>query len=155
MDEKPKYILPERNPKTHTAHKREVWWQITLPLVFGCLLLAVVIGGLVRVATDSTTEIGRWADISQMWVMLPAFGAALLLLVLLIGVTYLVTKLIGVLPGYARLAQDTITVAMLKVMGVSNILVKPVLKLKGWLAAVQRARQVVLKPFTSRQDDEY
>jgi hypothetical protein len=154
MSEKPKFILPERNPKTHAAHRREVWWQITLPLLLGCLLLVALIAGVIWAATDPASEVGRWADISLMWIMLPALFAALVMLILLIGITYLVSKLLGVLPGYARLVQDFFTVGKLKVIQFSDTLVKPVMKLKSWSAGAQRARQVAAEPLTPQPSDE-
>ena len=72
MDEKPEFVLPERNPKTHAAHRKEVGWQITLPLIIGCLLLALLMTGVIWSAAGANPELRRWADISLVWTLLPA-----------------------------------------------------------------------------------
>jgi hypothetical protein len=155
MNEKPPVVLPERNPQTHAAHRKEVWWQIILPLILGCLLLLLAIAGVIWAAAGSNAQVTRWADISLIWLILPALIFALLTLGMLVGITYLVSKLLGVLPGYARLVQDSILAAGQKMMQATDALVAPILKLKSWSAAAQRARQVAtaaLKP-SSRADE--
>jgi hypothetical protein len=154
MDEKPQFVLPERNPQTHAAHRRDVLRQITLPLVIGSLLLVACMALVIIAAAGGNGEVRRWADVSLVWLILPALFFALLMLGLLIGITYLVSKLLGVLPGYARLVQDGYTALTGKVMHLSDALILPVLKLKGWAAAGRKARQVVTAPFTSGQRPE-
>ena len=74
---------------------------------------------------------------------------ALLGLAVVVGLTALVSKLLGGLPGYARLVQDSFKNIQATAQRVNNALVAPALKLKSWSAAARRARQVVselLKP---------
>jgi hypothetical protein len=146
MNEKPQFVLPERNPQTHAAHRKDVGWQITLPLVIGCLVLVLAIAGVIWAAASSNPQVSRLADISLIWLILPALFFALLGLGVMIGITYLVSKLLGVLPGYARLVQDTFTNIYAKALKANNALVAPALKLKSWSAAARRARQVVSEP---------
>ena len=155
MDEKPQFVLPERNPQTHAAHRRDVLRQITLPLVIGSLLLVAGMALVIIAAAGANGEVRRWADLSLIWLILPALIFSLLILGLLFGLTYLVSKLLGILPGYARLVQDGYTGLTGKVMHLSDALVLPVLKLKGWSAAARKVRQVATAPFTlwPRQED--
>ncbi len=155
MNEKPPVVLPERNPKTHAAHRKEVWWQITLPLVIGCLVLVLAIAGVIWAAAGSRPQVTRWADISLIWLILPALFFALLGLGVLVGITYLVSKLLGVLPGYARVVQNAIASVQQKALKANNVLVAPALKLKSWFAGARRARQVVTEPLKlgQRQKD--
>jgi len=155
MDEKPQFVLPERNPQTHAAHRRDVLRQITLPLVIGGLLLVAGMALVIIAAAGANGEVRRWADLSLIWLILPALIFSLLILGLLFGLTYLVSKLLGILPGYARLVQDGYTGLSGKVMHLSDALVLPLLKLKGWSAAARKARQVATAPFSSdpRQED--
>jgi xanthine/uracil permease len=155
MDEKPQFVLPERNPQTHAAHRRDVLRQITLPLVIGSLLLVAGMALVIIAAAGASGEVRRWADISLVWLILPALFFSLLILGLLTGITYLVSKLLGVLPGYARLVQDGYTTLTGKVMRLSDALVLPLLKLKGWAAAARKARQVATQLITPgpRQED--
>mgnify|MGYP001054377048 FL=1 len=149
MNEKPQFVLPERNPTTHAAHRKQVWWQITLPLVIGCLVFALAFAGVVWAASGASPEITRWADISLIWLILPALFFALLGLGVVVGLTVLVSKLLGVLPGYARLVQDSFKNIQAKTLKFNDALVAPALKLKSWSAAARRARRVaseLLKP---------
>ncbi len=151
MDDKPKFVLPERNPKTHAAHRKEVGWQITLPLVIGCLIIALAVAGVIWSAVDANPELSRWSDISLIWLILPALFFTLIPLAVLFGLTFLVSKLLGVLPGYARLVQDTFVNIHSKVLRFSDALVAPSLKLKSWSAGARRARQVITKPLRPTQ----
>ena len=48
MPNEPKpFVLPERNPLTHARHRKEVFWQITLPVILCALLLVAAITALV------------------------------------------------------------------------------------------------------------
>ncbi len=151
MDEKPKFILPERNPKTHAAHRKQVRWQITLPLVIGCLIIALASAGVIWSAVDANPDLSRWSDISLMWLILPALFLALIPLAVVGGLTFLVSKLLGVLPGYTRLVQDAFVNLESKMLKVSDALVAPSLKLKSWAAGARRARQVVTEPLKPAQ----
>jgi len=149
MNEKPQFVLPERNPTTHAVHRKQVWWQITLPLLLGCLVFALAFAGVIWAAAGASPEVTRWADISLIWLILPTLFFALLGLAVVVGLTILISKLLGVLPGYARLVQDSFKNIQAKALRVNNALVAPALKLKSWSAAARRARQVVselLKP---------
>jgi hypothetical protein len=151
MNEKPQFVLPERNPKTHAAHRKDVGWQITLPLVIGCLVLVLALAGVIWAAAGANPQVTRWADISLIWLILPALFFALLGLGVLVGITYLVSKLLGVLPGYARVVQNIFTNIHAKALKANDALVAPALKLKSWSAAARRARQIVTEPLNPGQ----
>ena len=146
MNQKPPFILPKRNPATHSAHRRDVLRQITLPLVAGILLLVAAMAGVIWAATTSTPEVSRWADVSLMWLIIPALVFALFFLALLIGITYAITKLLGVLPPYASLIQDYFNIAYLKISQATEVIVMPFVKLNTWVTAARRGRQVFTEP---------
>jgi len=174
MTSQPKpFVLPERNPLTHARHRKEVFWQITFPVIIGVLLVVAALAALLVMTVneaqleralplpENTARLGdvtaeevallryqrgttaRLANVSQMWLLLPALLFALLTLALLIGLVYLVTRLLGVLPGYMRMAQNFMALAELRVRKALNLAVEPVLKTKSFTAALRRARQAV------------
>ena len=96
-------VLPERNPKTHKAHNLEVFYQITLPMVFG-VVTALLLAVLATQATAST--VSTWADISLIMMIIPTMIVSLLFLILTAGTIYLMIKLLPLIPPYARFAQD-------------------------------------------------
>ena len=131
-------VLPERNPKTHKAHNREVFYQITLPLVFGivtALLLAVL-------ATQATaSKVSTWADISLMMMIIPTMIVALLFLVLTAGTIYLMVKLLPLIPPYARFVQDWFAYIAFRVRFFADKSVEPFLRFHSFTASVRAFRR--------------
>jgi hypothetical protein len=165
------FILPERNPLTHARHRKEVFWQITFPLIIGALLVVgVVVALLVMTVNEANLEkamplpentsmlgditaddvailryqngrTARLSNVSQMWLLLPALLFTLLTLVVLIGLVYLFTKLLGVLPGYMRIVQDYVSLASLRIRHVLDAVLEPILKVKSFIAGARQAKQ--------------
>jgi len=167
------FILPERNPLTHARHRKEVFWQITFPLIIGALIVVGAIVALLVMTVneanlegalpqpENTSMLGditaddvailryqngmtaRLSNVSQMWLLLPALLFALLTAAVLIGLVYLFTKLLGVLPGYMRIAQDYVSLASLRIRHVLDLVLEPILKVKSFTAGARQARQAV------------
>jgi len=78
----------ERNPVTHARHRREVFWQITLPLIIGTVLCALL-GALAVAAPMSGAS--QWADISLIWLILIGLTLSFVLAVFLFAGFYIVT----------------------------------------------------------------
>ena len=97
--------LPEPNPVTKRKHKREVIWQIMLPFVVGFLLL----GGLATLlGVNAVAPVGRWAELSTIFLILPLLLLSIIPLALIAALVYLIMLLIPNIPPYARLTQDAI-----------------------------------------------
>ncbi len=138
-----KFIPPPRNPLTHAAHKREVLWQITVPLV-ALLVLCVGMSGLVIwSASASNPNLGRWADVSFIWLTPPVIFGSLIMLLLVGGMAFGIIKLIQVLPPYARLAQDFFLKVQVRAHQVSEQVAKPFIRAKGAAAGAQELRKQV------------
>jgi hypothetical protein len=129
----------ERNPKTHAEHRRESFWQITLPLVIGILLILAAVGAIIFSATQPMTDVGRWAGVSLMWLILPSLFFALLLLILLIGLVYLVSYLLRLIPHYALIVQLYFEAGKAKISQVANMIVEPLLRMRSTWAAMRYA----------------
>lgn len=125
----------ERNPVTHRIHKLEVFWQITIPLILGVL---IVVAFAVAVSLGSTQEVSRWSEISLIWLIIPVLFASLIFLVILAGLVYGVTWVLRNLPPYTRLAQDAVARIGESVIKVADKTVEPVLRIQmffaGWRA---------------------
>jgi len=139
MDTPKRSPYPERNPKTHAEHKREVFWQITLPLVIGILLLLAGVAAIIFSATQPVTDLGRWADVSLMWMILPSLFFALIMLIILIGLVYAISQLLKVVPRYARIIQLFFEQGKGKVSRLTDLVTNPILRLHSILAAARRA----------------
>lgn len=85
----------ERNPVTQEIHRRQVLWQIRLPLV----ILAVIL--LALIVTVSLSDAGyqsRWADISLIWCLCPGLFVLLLCVGMVGGMSYGLFRLQRVMP---------------------------------------------------------
>jgi hypothetical protein len=138
-----KPILP-RNPITHERHRREVFWQITFPLIaisLALLLLAVMAAGL------STEKASKWADISLIWMIIPALIFSLLFMVIFGALVYLILQLLHLLPVYFFKGHNFFLMVNLRIGRINDGLVEPFLRLRAWKAgAGALGRQVRRKP---------
>jgi len=142
--------LPERNPKTYAEHRREVFWQITFPLLVGIVLVFAAIAAIVFFATQPAPDLNRWADVSLMWLIMPSLFIALIILVILIGFVYAITMLLRLTPPYARMLQLYFEVGKAKVSQIANLATEPILKISSVLAVLRR-----LSRWRNQETDEH
>ena len=142
MDTQNRSLHLERNPKTHAEHRREAFWQITFPLVIGILLLLAAVAVIILSATQPVTDVGRWADVSLMWLILPSLIFALILLVLLIGFIYLISYLFRLIPHYALIVQLYFEAGKNKISQLSNLSIEPILRIRAVWAAMRYAARL-------------
>jgi hypothetical protein len=124
--------VPERNPLTRAVHRREVFWQIIFPSIIGAVLILALAVGAGLVSSNTASQA---ANISAIWLILPAFSFTFIITLVLATVTYGLIRLIGILPPYAALVQNFFAAVNQKVRKVSDQAAEPVIK-----AASARAR---------------
>jgi hypothetical protein len=123
--------LPERNPETHAAHRRSFFWQVTLPFIILLLVFFGLIAGVSWGAVTGSGELRRWADVALIWQLpLPIF-LSLLCLVVHAGMLYGLIRLVGVIPGGARLVHNYVLLVQLKVNEISDRLVAPIIRARS------------------------
>jgi len=127
-----------RNPLTQQSHRREVLWQITIPVVVGTVLMLVV---CFLAATLSSPNASRWADISVIWLIPPGFLIALLMMLINAGSAYLLIRMIAAAPPFFFKVQNFLRRVQLKVAAYSNKAVEPVLRVQGWSASARAAKR--------------
>ena len=130
--------LPERNPKTHKAHNREVFYQITLPMVVG-VVIVMFLAVLATQATASTAS--TWADISLIMMIIPTMIVTLLFMVLTAGTIYLMIKLLPLIPPYARFAQEWFAYISYRVRVMADKSTEPFIKVHGFMASIRAFRR--------------
>ena len=123
---KSKLLLPQDHP-SYQLHRKQVWTQILLPI-----LLAVVVFIAVIVMTSIATfrdngDVGRWAAISTIWLVLPVMIASLVFLIILLAIIYLLARLISLIPPYSGQAQRFVYRIEGYVQRGTEMIVKPVL----------------------------
>ena len=90
----------ERNPITTQKHRHEVFWQITVPVTIGGVLLLLIAIGVVVAYFAGTGDIAKWADVSTIILIVPAMFIGLILIAISAGSAYLVTRGLSEAPYY-------------------------------------------------------
>ncbi len=126
---------PERNPETYRNHRREVLWQITIPLLVGAVIIIVL---MILVTFGSAFQLSKWADISVIWLTIPMYVVLLVLLVLVAGLTYGIIWVIANLPPVLFMVLKYLRQANAIVRKASDTAVKPFIRIQelgaGWRA---------------------
>lgn len=111
-------VLPRvRNARTRAIIARETFWQITLPLIVTSLL---VVGLMVFIALSAAgvfipTPTRSLADVSLMFLILLAAGAALVLLVVLVALCVAAWYALRELPYLFKRVQDFVWLVAMNV----------------------------------------
>ena len=129
--------IPQPVHESYKRHRREMMWQIILPVALTVLLFIAVIV-LINIATfKEGGDVGRWAAISTMWIIIPVMVAGFVFLAILTALVYLMKQLLGITPKYTGIAQDYVNKAAMYVKRGTEMAVKPVLFLDGIGASVK------------------
>ena len=131
-----KATIPQPVHESYLKHRKQVAWQVILPVVLTSLLIVALIV-LVNIATfNQGGDVGRWAAISTIWIVIPIMFGLLIFLALLVGLVYLMKKLLNVTPTYTGMAQDYVHIGAGYIRRAADAIVKPVLQLNGILAGI-------------------
>ncbi len=132
-----KDVLPKPIHESYLRHRRQRTTQIILPVVLAVLLcVAMVI--LVNIATfRDSGDVGRWAAISTIWIVIPIMVASLIFFALLVGMIYLLARLLGIAPTYTFQVQDFVRMLAIRIQRAADVSVKPVIYLEGIGASIK------------------
>ena len=137
--------IPQHVHESYLKHRRQLAWQIILPVVLTSLLFVALIV-LINFATfRDNGDVARWAAVSTIWIVAPIMVGMLIFIALLGGLIYLMMRLLNITPTYTSLAQDFVYLALSYVRRAADAVVKPVIQLNGLLASI-RAFFQKLKP---------
>jgi uncharacterized protein involved in cysteine biosynthesis len=88
-------------------HHKQFWWQIMLPILIA-LIIVLVILVMTVLAMDKTPEINEnWANISAIFLSLPAILLSLAILGIVILFAWLIRKLYKFIPPYSGMAANS------------------------------------------------
>jgi hypothetical protein len=122
-----------RNPQTEALHRREVFWQITVPLMIGGVIFAAFVI-LTIIANASLASQG--ADVALIWLLILPILMTLLVFVILAAMVYGLWKLLALLPGKMYQVQNIFQKIQAFVRMASDKLVEPFLKVHSTSASV-------------------
>lgn len=133
--------LPElaerlKTPPAHYSylkHRRQVMRQVVLPVVLSALALVGMIVWVSIATFEQGGDVGRWAAVSIIWVIIPTLLGGLVVLAILGGLIYGMARLLKALPYYTGIAQDYVVLARGYIVRGADMAVKPIVALNGWL----------------------
>lgn len=137
--------LPElaerlKTPPVHYSylkHRKQVMQKIILPVVLSALVLVGIVVWVSYATFSQGGDVGRWAAISTIWVIIPMLVGGLVVLAILGGLIYGMAKLLGALPYYTGIAQDYVIIARGYIIRAADMAVKPILAVNGWLETMK------------------
>ena len=129
--------LPQPVHESYLRHRKQWTWQIVLPVVLiSVLFIALIV--LINIATfRDNGDVARWAAISTIWIVVPIMIGMLIFLILLVGIIYLLSKLLGITPRYTGLAQDFVHKAAGAIKRGLDAIVKQFIEIQGVLASIR------------------
>ena len=130
------YLIQPRNPHTQAKHRKEVFWQITLPIAIGGILIAAGCA-LPIIAVARGGEVGVWRDVSLIWLIVPSLIFSLIPLALLAALAYGVIRLIGVLPAFFFRVQSGVARVRIQVGRLAQKATRPIVKVSSLSAAAK------------------
>jgi len=124
--------------ESYKRHRKQLAWQIILPVVLAAILLVALIVLICFATFRGNGDVGRWAAISTIWIAIPVMVAGLIFLIILGGVVYLLKYLLNITPVYTGQAQDFIYKIVGYIKRMADAIVKPVIVLDGVGASISR-----------------
>lgn len=134
MENQTESIKIVRNMATQQTHRREVFWQITLPFVIGTLLLLAFAAAA---SWGAVGEVRVWGDVGIIWLICLMFVPGLILIIILAGLVYGLTVILRRLPGFALQAQNMLQMISWWVKRAADKSVEPVLRIESARASIK------------------
>lgn len=132
---KAKLPIPEHY--SYLKHRNQQMQQIVLPVLLSALGFVGMIAWISVATFKQGGDVGRWAAISAIWVIIPMLLGGLVVLAILAGLIYLMARALGALPYYTGIAQDYVFKARGYILRGADMAVKPILALNGWLETIR------------------
>jgi len=130
--------LPQPVHESYKRHRKQLAWQIILPVVLSAILIIALIVLINNIATfRDGGDVGRWAAISTIWIVVPIMIGLIIMLALLGGLVYLMAKLLNIMPTYTGMAQDYVHIAVGYIKRGADAAVKPIFLLDGLGASIK------------------
>lgn len=125
-----------KTPPAHYSyleHRRQAVRQVIFPVLLSALALVGMAVWVSFATFKQGGDVGRWAAISTIWVLIPMLVAGLAALAILGGLIYLMARLLKAIPYYTGIAQDYVILAKGYIVRGADMVVKPILALNGLL----------------------
>ena len=124
--------------ESYQKHRKELAWKIIFPVVLSTVLCVGLIV-LISIATFNWDgDVQRWADISTVWIAIPFMLEMLVFLAIVVGLVYVLAKLLGITPRYTVIAQDFMYKVVSYVKRFADAVANPVISINSIGASIGR-----------------
>lgn len=137
-------LAPPVNPVTQRSFRRQVGWQVYLPLGLGVLALIVL---AVALASAGVGDASLWADLSLVLMALPACLLGVILFAALVAAGLGVARLTVLLPPYSFQAQRAMSRLRAAMLRAADVSVSPIVAARSAGASAQAGLQMVGRLF--------
>jgi len=128
--------IPQPVRESYLKHRKDRAWKIIFPVVLS-VVLCIAMAVLVNIATfRDNGDVARWAAVSTIWIVIPIMIGMLIMTAILIGLVYLMFKLLNITPTYTSMAQDYVHKAAIYIKRGADAAAKPIINLNGILASI-------------------
>jgi hypothetical protein len=124
--------------KTSRRHRRETWWQVTFPLLIG--LVGVLILSVVT-SSVSSVDVSRLAKMAVIWLLIPALVLSVIFFVILVGLIYVLVRLIAIIPHYSYRVQYQFARVGSKSEQICNLVSEPIIRIRSFRAGLRVLRK--------------
>ena len=128
--------LPQPVHESYLKHRKDRAWKIIFPVALSmvlCIALIVLIG---FATFRDNGDVARWAAVSTIWIVIPIIIGMVIITALLLGLVYLMYKLLNITPTYTGVAQDYVNKAAIYIKRGTDAVAKPIINLNGILASI-------------------
>jgi hypothetical protein len=129
--------IPRPVHESYLKHRKQVRWQIILPVVLTALFVIGVFVMLYIATFRGNGDVSRWAQVSTIWIVIPIMIGMVIFFALLLGMIYLIMKLLNIAPTYTGLAQDYVNKAAVYIKRGTDMAVKPIFAIDGLGASIK------------------
>jgi hypothetical protein len=135
--EKAQLPSPAEHP-SFQRHRRELRTKIIAPILVAVVVIAAVATLTSVAAFGENSEVGRWAAISTIWIVIPFMAAGFVFLLIFAGLIYGMSRLLQVIPPYTGYAQKFVWRIQGYIKRAADMVVQPVLSLDGIMAMLKQ-----------------
>ena len=138
--------LPHPQHYSYLKHRKQVVRQIILPVVIAAVLMIALIVLISFATFSSGGDVGRWAAVSTIWIIIPTMLAGLILLAIMVGLIYLMARALSALPTYTGIAQDYVYKAKAYINRGADMAAKPVIAIDGFVEKIKAFFERITTP---------
>lgn len=93
-------MKPRREISPSLEHRRQMTWQVWVPLGASILIFLGLAGLVVAGALTKSDQIERWGSLSAVWIILPVLFVGLIFLPILVACIFGMSKLLVKMPDW-------------------------------------------------------